>query len=159
MRVVAKLFGVVLLATACVPGALAADMVDATKPDRLVSVIQKLGYRAQLDKDDVGDPMIRSSVGGTDFAILFYGCDEKRHNRCDFLLFSVGYDLDPGVELDAMNAWNAKQLVGRAYRDDENDPWLEMPLVLKAGMSRKNFESAFEWWEASVAAFEDHIGL
>lgn len=135
------------------------ELLDAADPRKLVTMIRDLGYRAQLEKDEVGDPLIRSSVGGTRFAIIFYGCDQERHDGCDFVLYKVGYDLNDGIDLDLVNQWNATQLVGRAYRDDVDDPWLEMPWNLDGGVSRRNFESTFEWWELSVGQFEDHIGF
>lgn len=134
-------------------------LVDASDPQRLVELIQDMGYRAQLDKDEVGDPLITSSVGGTKFAIIFYGCDKDTNKDCDFLLYKVGYDLDREMTLESINEWNATQLVGRAYRDDVKDPWLEMAWNVKGGVSVANFQSTFEWWELSVGAFEDHIGF
>lgn len=139
--------------------AAADELVDASDPNKLVTLIQDLGYRADLRSDEVGDPLIKSSVGGTQFAIVFYGCDEAHHDGCDFLLFKVGYDMDDGVPVDVINRWNAKQLVGRAYRDDVDDPWLEMALNLKGGVSGSNFASTFEWWEASVGEFQTQIGF
>lgn len=141
------------------PLASAETLVDATDPARLVTLIRDLGYRAELDTDEVGDPLIRSSVGGTRFSIVFYGCDQDRHDNCKFLLYKVGYDMADGVDLDLVNEWNATQLVGRAYRDQVDDPWLEMSLNMSGGVSVRNVESAFEWWEASVDKFENHIGF
>ena len=40
------------------------DLVDATDPKALVRIIEDLGYRADLEVDSEGDPLIRSSVGG-----------------------------------------------------------------------------------------------
>lgn len=139
--------------------AMADELVDATDAKKLVSIIRDLGYRAELETDAMGDPLIRSSVGGTRFAIVFYGCDEKRHDNCDLLLYKVGYDMKEGVDLDVVNRWNATQLVGRAYRDDVDDPWLEMAWNMTGGVSARNFESTFEWWEVTVAEFEEHIGF
>lgn len=151
-------FAIALLLAGAAPAGWGAEIVDASDPDRLRGIIQDLGYRARLDVDNVGDPLIMSSVGGTEFAIVFYGCDESTHDACDFLLFKVGYDLAAGASLDAVNRWNATQLVGRAYLDDVDDPWLEMPVVLERGISRGNFEALFEWWELSVSVFEEQIG-
>ena len=55
-----------LLLTLSGPAAVAdgsPQIVDATDPERLVGIIQELGYRARLEVDGDGDPMIRSSVG------------------------------------------------------------------------------------------------
>jgi hypothetical protein len=135
----------------------AQELVDATDPEKLVAVIQELGYRALLDVDNIGDPVIKSSVGGTDFSILFFGCDEQNHDQCKLLLFKVGYDLDEGTTVDNVNEWNESRVVGRAYLDDEMDPWLEMAVNMDGGVSRRNFEDTFDWWEVSIEDFESHI--
>lgn len=134
-----------------------AQVVDATEPDRLVEIIQALGYRAQLTTDEMGDPMINSSAAGTDFTILFFGCTDN--TACRLLLFRVGYDLPEGTTLEAVNAWNTNEVVGRAYLDDENDPWLEMAVNMDGGVSRANFEDTFDWWDVTVAKFQQQIGF
>ena len=53
------------------------DLIDATDPEKLVAVIQDMGYRAKLDVDNIGDPVIFSSADGVEFAILFFGCNKK----------------------------------------------------------------------------------
>lgn len=148
-------FAAVLLAAAT--SAAAAETVDATDPQRLASIIRDLGYRAMLTTDNTGDPMITTSVGGTDVSILFFGC--VANADCKTLLFKVGYDLAGGTTLEAVNVWNTENLYGRAYLDDENDPWIEMPVNLFAGVTRENFEDTFDWWEVVVGEFEDHIGF
>ena len=144
-------------ATFVAPVASADELVDAANPERMVAILRGLGHPAQLDRDEVGDPLIRSEVSGTRFAILFYGCDETRHDDCNFLLFRVGYDLAEGLELERINEWNATELVGRAFRDEVNDPWLELAWNLDGGVTARNFESTIAWWEAAVARFEQHI--
>lgn len=146
--------GMIAVGAACAAPA-PAQVVDATEPDRLVEIIQALGYRAQLTTDEVGDPMISSSVSGTDFTIFFYGCEDNA--ACKLLLFRVGYDLPEGTTLEVVNAWNKNEVVGRAHLDEENDPWLEMVVNMDGGVSRANFEDTFDWWEVTVAKFEQHI--
>ena len=60
-------------ATLFTPAASADELVDAADPARMVSILRGLGHPAQLDTDEVGDPLIRSEVSGTRFAILFWG--------------------------------------------------------------------------------------
>lgn len=138
--------------------ALAEQLVDATDPQALVDIIQDLGYRASLEVDGEGDPLIRSSVGGTQFALVFYGCSES-HDECEILLFKAGYELNEKVSMDVINQWNATRLFGRAYLDEVSDPWIELVLNVRGGVTRKQFESTFEWWETSVGEFEDAIGV
>jgi hypothetical protein len=101
--------------------------------------------------------MIESSVGGTDITILFFGCEDNAN--CKSLLFKVGYDLEDGTTLQVVNAWNAENLFGRAYLDEEQDPWIEMPVNLFEGVTRENFEDTFDWWDVVVGQFEDHINF
>ena len=134
------------------------QIVDGSDPAMLVNIIQDLGYRATLEVDGEGDPLIRSSVGGTQFNLVFYGCSEQ-HDNCQILLFKAGYELDDKVGMDVINQWNATRLFGRAYLDDVNDPWIELVLNVQGGVTRTQFEKTFEWWETSVGQFEDEIGV
>jgi hypothetical protein len=134
------------------------QIVDGSDPAALVDIIQDLGYRATLEVDGEGDPLIRSSVGGTQFALVFYGCSEL-HDGCQILLFKAGYELNDKVGMDVINQWNATRLFGRAYLDDVSDPWIELVLNMQGGVTRTQFEKTFEWWETSVGEFEDEIGV
>ena len=134
------------------------EVIDASKPKKLAGIIQDLGYKAKLSKDAKGDPLISSSVGGSQFHIVFYGCSERRHNKCKVLLFKVGYDQEDGTSLDIINEWNATKVFGRAYMDEERDPWLEMPLVMDGGVTKEQFENVLDVWESIVGDFEMLIG-
>lgn len=135
----------------------ATESVDATEPEKLASLIRDLGYRATVEKDNAGDPMISSSAGGVEFNIYFYGCEGGE--RCRSVLFQVGYDLESGTTVDLIEEWNENVLFGRAYLDDEADPWLEMPVNLFGGVNRDNFADTFDWWETVLGEFESHIGF
>lgn len=134
------------------------QIIDGSDPQTLVDIIQALGYRANLEVDGEGDPMIRSSVGGTEFALVFYGCSEQ-HDNCEILLFKAGYELNDKVGMDVINQWNATRLFGRAYLDDVSDPWIELVLNMHGGVTRTQFEKTFAWWESSVGEFEDELGV
>lgn len=135
----------------------AVDIIDATDPQALVGIIRDLGYRAELEVDAEGDPLIRSSVGGTRFSLVFYGCTDT-HERCEIVLFKAGWELKNKVDIGVINRWNATKLFGRAYLDDVLDPWIELVLNLRGGVTRAQFESTFEWWQSSVDEFEEEIG-
>lgn len=156
MRTLAQI-SAATVAMALAQSSIAEELVDATNPERMVSVIQELGYRAKLDVDNIGDPIIHSSVGGTDFSLQFFGCTEDNNDQCKLLLFKVGYDLSEGMNLKAVNSWNQEALFGRAYLDDEDDPWFELEVNMYGGVSRQNFEFTFNRWEVTVASFEEHI--
>ena len=130
-------------------------IVSAEDPSSLVAIIQTLGFQARLDTDNVGDPMIRSSAGGVDFNITFYGCTKNR--RCQSLRFASGYDLADGTTLEVLDDWNEEQRFASAYLDDEDDPWLQMDLNTAGGITQTNFAKNFELWQSMMAEFEEHI--
>lgn len=151
-----------LVSTACllIQSATAAELnklVDATDPQRLAEIIQDLGYKAKLETDDAGDPVIRSAVGGSQFSVLFFNCNADSHDQCTLLLYRIGYSLSNKPSAENIESWNENALVGRAYRDEDDDPWLEWAVNMDGGVSRKNFEDTFDWWEVSVGDFEKHI--
>jgi len=133
------------------------EMLDATQPEKIAAVMQDLGYRSKLEIADEGDPVIRSGVGGSSFSIHFYGCSEENNDQCTILMFVVSYELDDELSSEDMNSWNEAAMFGRAYIDDDRDAVLEWSVDMFGGVSRKNFEDAFEVWEETVGSFEDHI--
>jgi len=153
MKVSSKLGVAAFAALLALPAS--AETLDATNPRKLVEVIQDLGYRARLETDGVGDPMILSSAAGADFRIYFYGCSQNKD--CSTLLFKAGFDLIMGTTLETVEEWNEGTLYGRAYLDDEDDPWLELGVNMKGGVSRENFEATFGRWESILSSFQRHI--
>jgi hypothetical protein len=135
----------------------AQTLVSAENPEELASILRDLGFQAKLEKDDIGDPVIRSSSGGVDFRIYFYDC--KSNKRCKSLHFSVGYDLADGSSLDAVQQWNADKRFASAYLDNESDPFLQMDINTEGGISPKNFETSLELWQSLKGEFEDFIGF
>jgi hypothetical protein len=135
----------------------APKLLNAENPAELIAFIQDLGFQAKLDQDAIGDPMIRSSDGGVEFNIQFYGCTKNK--RCDSLHFVAGYDLDEGTTLEVVEEWNEEQRYASAYLDNENDPFLQLDLNMVGGVTRENFESTFALWRMLKGEFEDHIGF
>jgi Putative bacterial sensory transduction regulator len=134
-----------------------AQMVSAKKPETLVASLQAAGYSAEMQKDSGGDPMIKSSVGGHPFRVIFYGC--KANRDCTTIAFSSGYDKKSETSLASINQWNREKRFGRAFLDGEGDPILAMDVDLDdGGISSALFTDNLEFWVAVKAAFEKHIG-
>lgn len=146
-----------MMAAAAAAGAQESGALSAADPEGLTAALRDLGYRARLEKDGAGDPLIRSATGGTDFAIVFFGC--AGGTGCKSLLFNAGLDLAQGASPRLVNAWNAENIVGAAYLDDENDPFLQMFVTTEGGLTRENFASWVQWWDASLAQFKRHVGF
>lgn len=133
----------------------AALAVDARDPASVVGALQDLGYRAQLTTDNAGDPKILSTIDATSYEIYFYSCTENQD--CRSLLFSAGFDLEDGVTYSLINEWNRLNLVGKAFVDDENDPFLEHFVTTEGGLSETNFEDVIAWWRVAIRDFKQEI--
>ena len=129
--------------------------VSAGNPDGVAEVMRALGYRAAVDVDEFGDPMIWSSASGKTFEIYFYGCEAD--GGCRDLLFSAGFDMPEPMSTDAMNSWNAAKLIGAAALDDEGDPYLRHMVIGADLMPAKSFERLVVGWDFALGQFSRFI--
>lgn len=139
-----------------IPTTLSAQDIDPAAPETIVKYLADNGYKALLEADSDGDPVVRSASSGTNFNIYFYGCNGL-HKGCDSLNFSTGFDMDNGIPLADLNEWNKHRLVGRAFADDELDPFLDHYIAAKGGLSHETFEAVLGEWVDALGDFEDHI--
>jgi hypothetical protein len=131
------------------------DKVYASNPISIVNALQDFGYKASVDVDTDGDPMVRSKAAGTNYSIRFYAC--KDNTACRDIQFSSGYDKENGVSAEVIADWNATKLVGPALRDNENDPFLKFFVAGVDAMSRDSFERIIFRWEEALEAFHEQI--
>lgn len=144
------------LAVFAFSGTAHAQMVRAQDPGSLVRALQGAGYKAELTKDDSGDPLIRSTSSGSNFAIFFFGC--TRNVDCRTIQFFAGYT-DRTPSLSQINDWNSRKRFGRAYISDKGAARIEMDVDLDdGGLSTKLFEDNLEFWVLLMSQFEKHIG-
>ena len=87
----------------------------------LVKILQDAGYRASLETDSDGDPLVRTGMAGWNVVIHFYDCQQ---GRCGSLQFSTGIDLEHGTTMAVVNKFNTEYRYGRVHLDDEADPFL-----------------------------------
>lgn len=153
--------GKVALALAAAAGLAAggvaqAKAVSAKDPASVERALREGGYPAELDKDEAGDPMIATRADGTDFTVHFYGCEANRNCKRVQFMFS---EAEPrNASLERLNAWNAENYFGRAYRTESGGVRLEMDLDLDdGGMSSALFVDNVEWWSTILASLQKHI--
>ncbi len=154
MKFLSFLTAACLIAT---PMAGTAQSIDPAEPESIVNYLSSNGYKALLGEDSEGDPLIRSATGGTNFSIYFYGCNAF-HTGCDSLNFSTGFNMENGIPLATLNEWNRRQVVGRAFADEDQDPYLDQYVYAKGGLSIEVFKGILEEWEDALGHFESHIG-
>lgn len=129
-----------------------AETLSAQKPAGIVIALLNAGYDATLETDDFDDPLIKFEGQGYKYDMLFYGCDESTHDKCDSVQLRVGFDrAKPWTPAEAMK-------ISREYRytsivlDDEGDPYLLWDIVTGAGIPAAVFLD-------SVARFEENAEL
>jgi len=121
----------------------------------VVAWMQKAGYKAELGKDDSGDPMVSSAADGQTFKVYFYDCEA---GRCKALQFSAGFDLKTPLTLDKTNEWNRKNRYLKAYLDEEGDPYVQYDVNVNAGRTLAGLDDDFGVWTGMIGDFTTFIG-
>lgn len=141
-----------LLATA---PALASDtapcekgLICASDPATVVLALQETGYKAKLDKDSGGDPMVSSSASGYDFDIMFYGC--KDHKQCDSLQMRVSFAKDGANTFELANKWNSDKRFSQAYVNDKGSFVVDYDVTTAGGLTKANFADVVDWWSVTL---------
>lgn len=143
-------------AYAMLPAAAHAQLISAADPAAVAKVLQDKGYRAELTKDSEGDPLIKSGAEGASFLLLFFNCTKGKN--CATVQFYAGFDREGSYSLEKLNEWNRTKRFGRAYRDNEGDPVIEMDVDMDdGGMSKALFEDNVEFWTSLLSSFQQFI--
>ena len=139
----------VLLALAS--AALAGPLPDGgvTGKEVAAALLSK-GFQAELTTDKEGDPLIRSSSGGTRFGVYFYECHGKP--RCTSIQFSA-FIKAKQVTPEKIVEWNRKNRFGRAYLDDDSDPWVEMDVDVEHGATTEALTNDLDRWVSVLGTF------
>ena len=156
MNIVSKLFGGIISSIFIGAGSIASAEVTADDANKILKLMQSFGLIATMGIDSDGDPRISSRVGDSEFLVYFYGC--TNNENCKSILFKAGYNLKTGISAGKVNEWNRNKRFGKAYIDDDGDPFLEMDVNLDfGGVDDKNFDDTLDWWRITVVAFEEFI--
>lgn len=124
----------------------------------VADVLMDLGYRAEVTTDGVGDPLVKTTMGGITVNIFFYNCNEAQ-TACEDIQFSAGFDLSGGLSLARIEEWNEGKLYGTAYLDDENDPFVKITLQAGPGGTQELIAGYVSTVEVVLEQFKDHIGF
>ena len=148
----------VLLVSALAPPLLATPLSAQVvgTADSIAAALRDYGLKADTSLDSEGDPKIESRIEGIRFSIWFYGCEDA---SCTSLEFRAGFDLDTPLSAARVNEWNRTRRFGKAWIDDEGDPFLEMLVPLGPdGLSDNGFELALDMWRVGASEFSSFIG-
>jgi hypothetical protein len=114
------------------------------------------GLTPVLGKTNVGRTKITFTFQGAETTIYFYDCHDGM-GSCDTIRFVHGLDLPDGASLAAVNRWNNTEQWGRAYINDNGDPWLDMPLWVGEQMPFSIFNPVMGAWTQAATKFKLHF--
>jgi hypothetical protein len=119
---------------------------DARSPKSVALAMQDLGYKAEIDQNDNGEPIINGRIARADYTMIFQGCTHKKD--CLHVLFIAWWDVDTKTDhLPAVNEWNRDHIMGRAFlNEDEDSIGFDFALDTMGGMTRDTFADTLQWW-------------
>jgi hypothetical protein len=124
--------------------------------EEAAAILVSEGLAAELEQGGEAGKII-SAVAGARFELLSVNCNGAK--RCTEFLFVAGFDLADGFPLERINAWNADAIAGRAFLDEENDPFLDHVISVSGPRDHGAFREGLYLWEAAVGEFVDFIDL
>lgn len=126
-------------------------LICASKPETVAKAMQEGGFRAKLDKDKTGDPMISSEASGYEFDVFFYGCEKAKD--CSSLQFHTSFVAEPDNTPAYANAWNSTKRFVQASVNDKQILQLSYDVSTIGGLNQVNFIDVTEWWSALLGDF------
>ena len=131
------------------------SMVGAHDPASLVSAMEMGGYKAELEVDSSGDPVIQTEFSGMPSSIVFYGCNEE-HIECDSLMFITGFDRETQWDVASAIKINEDVRFASVWLDDEGDPWISWDMVTgRNGVPVSTFSTAMRMYADTVDRVAD----
>jgi hypothetical protein len=124
--------------------------------DRMVRLLQEVGYRA-APSEGASVPTIETKFSGVATYVQVLNCEDEQQVRgCEVLRFYAGFDKPDGIDMKLVNDWNYEKYFGRAYLDEENDPFIDL-VVSMVDASDANIKDVINWWDVVMGQFTDHI--
>jgi Putative bacterial sensory transduction regulator len=128
--------------------------------------LKAMGYTANVNKDESGDPRVKTAVDGFSWDIFFYDCGPGalEERGCDSFQFFSGYKVPDGFPLQTINKWNTEKRYAKAYthvlRDRSNNARIEVDVLIKGtlGDPAKIFRAYFGKMKNGASSFREFIG-
>lgn len=119
-------------------------VVDISSPEAVAKLLQEEGYKAELKKNQEGEPYIASASNGSSFTVEFYGCEPGK--GCSSLQFYAWYKKEPWYSIEMANRWNADKRFIKAAIDKDGDLATYMDVTALGKTTAANFADTIDWW-------------
>ncbi len=158
------LFGAALAAglsgLAAAQGATAGAVTERVTGDELAAILTEIGWTASAgvvdDKPYVAAAFTDSESGKTfEFSIGLYRCDDKK--ACHDIMFMRSAEPSKPVTLMMVNKYNASQMFGVAYLNDDGTLGVSLTQTIQGGVTRQNIKEMADWWKTVISGFDAKV--
>ena len=133
----------------------------------IVAELKALGYSADVDKDESGDPRINTKIDGYAWSVYMYDCDAGvlQDRQCTSFQFYSGYSRPKATPLQTINKWNVEERYAKAYnyvqKDGKFNSRIEIDVLLRGTDAdpAKTFRLHFERMKKKAIDFRKAIGF
>jgi hypothetical protein len=134
-----------------------AELLSPKAPETVRAAMEEHGWVARLKAKPEENPVIETNRDGIKALVIFMNCEDD-HTGCRSVQFYMGFTDAKATTLERLNEWNQTKRFGRAYRDKDGDPVLEMDVDMDFdGIPKENFLEHLTTWSDLMGAFRRHV--
>lgn len=133
----------------------AASTPSGFEPDRIAAIL--VGLKATDIKREIveNDPRISFRIGEINYVTDFYSCENR--TRCKLLEFAVAFTRDATDTVDAVNAYNATFVFGKAAISKQDALVSSRVVNGVAGWTNEQVVAEFAGFLGATDALLDHL--
>lgn len=128
-----------ILASTC--PAVASARIAASDPAGMVSELERMGNKAELTKDDTGDPLINAEINGWKSSLVFYDCNPQHVNCLSFQFVAI-FDAPKGFDPAPLYAFPRTHRFAAVSLNSQGDPRVTWDVITNDGIDEGIFRSA-----------------
>lgn len=142
------------------PAADAGAMITRITGDEMAAILTEIGWSATVQIVD-DKPMIASGFTDSEtgieytFNVGLYRCDDAK--ACYDVMFMRSAEASRPVTLMMVNKYNASQMFGVAYMNDDGTLGVSMTQTIQGGVTRQNLKEMADWWKTVITGFDAKV--
>jgi hypothetical protein len=132
------------------------EVILGVNPDEMQKILQDIGYRAEILKNDEGKRRIRTRIGSWNVTLNFYSCDDNE-TSCKSVGLRTFFTNDTKKTATFANDWNRTKRFSKAYIDNDNDVNIEFDMLFRNGVTKENIRAYLDVYEDQLKEFVEAI--
>jgi hypothetical protein len=132
------------------------EVILGVNPEEMQKILQDIGYRAEILKNDEGKRRIRTRIGSWNVTLNFYSCDDNE-TSCKSVGLRTFFTNDTKKGAAFANDWNRTKRFSKAYIDNDNDVNIEFDMLFRNGVTKENIRAYLDVYEDQLKEFVEAI--